>query len=69
MADTYQVIAQRQTIAQLEDGSYGPVMRVTFRTKLGVVTSVDVPANVYTADKARAMIEAQAAEVDAVQNL
>lgn len=69
MADDFQVIGQRQTIAQLEDGSYGPVMQITFRTKLGVVTLVNVPANVYTADKARAMIAAHAAEVDAVQNL
>lgn len=65
----FTVINQQTTIAQLPDGSYGNVVRIRFRTRLGVVGQVDVPAASYSRDSAVAAIEAQAQHLDEVQAL
>lgn len=63
------VLKQETVFASLEDGSVGQVVRVTFRTPLGVIGTVEVPARNYSADVAKAAIQAKAAELDEVQSL
>lgn len=69
MAATYEVTDQRQTIAELPDRTYGPVMRVTFRTVGGAVMSVDVPIGAYNVDNVRAAIEERVAHAEEIANL
>lgn len=69
MADTYTVVTQKQVVGQLPDGSFGPLMRVTFRTRGGTVSSLDIAPADYTADKVHEAIAAASAEIDAVGNL
>lgn len=63
------VLRQEQVIGKLPDNSYGPVVRVTYRTANNVVRWIDVPVEDYTADNVSALIEAQVDEIDAVTNL
>ncbi len=69
MADGYEVIDQQQTVGLLPDRTYGPVMRVTFRTSAGVVMMVDVPIGLYNVDNVRAAIEERVAHANEVSNL
>ena len=68
-AKGWTVLDQEQTVGRLPDRSYGPVMRVTFKTAAGVVRSLDVPVADYSAARVTELVEAAAAETDAVQNL
>lgn len=69
MADTYQVIDQQQTVGQLPDRTYGPVMRVSFRTVGGVVMMVDVPIGEYNVDNVRSAIEQRVAHSEEISQL
>ena len=68
-ARTWTVLDQEQTIGRLPDRTFGPVIRVTFRTGAGIVRSLDVPAADYSVDTVRALIDTAAAETDAVSGL
>lgn len=69
MADTFTVVSQRETIGRLPDNSYGPVVRVTFRTFGDVVLSVDIPASEYTVDNVKAAIEARVQHANDISQL
>jgi hypothetical protein len=66
---TWTVLDQEQTVGQLPDRSYGPIVRITFKTEAGIVRSVNIPVADYSVDQARTVIDAAASETDAVQNL
>ena len=67
--DSYTVIKQAQTIGRLPDDTFGPVVRVTFRTANGTVRSIDVDANAYNVDNVREAIEAEVQKIEDVANL
>lgn len=69
MADRWSVINQEQVIGKQPDNTYGPIMRVTYRTSTNVVRWVEIPINQYTADNVAAAIEAQVEQTDAISNL
>lgn len=69
MADGWSVINQEQVIGKLPDNTYGPVVRVTYRTTAGVVRSTDVPVKGYNAEAVAAQITAEVAEIEAVSGL
>lgn len=69
MADGYEVIDQHQTVGQLPDRTYGPVMRVTFRTVGNVVMMVDVPIGDYNVGNVRAAIEQRVADSEEIAQL
>lgn len=69
MAEAWSVVAQVPTVGKLPDGTFGDVVRVTFRTAAGNLGVVIVPATTYSAAAAREAIEAHAAELDAVTAL
>lgn len=68
-ARAWTVLDQEQTIGLLSDRTYGPVMRIKFRTAGNVVRSVDVPVADYSRDAVVARLDEAAAETDAIQNL
>lgn len=69
MAETYKVLSQRQTVARQADDTFGPVMRITFRTGAGVIASVDVPTADYNVDTVKAAIEERVIHADEIANL
>jgi hypothetical protein len=69
MAEGWQVLNQEQVIAKLPDNTYGPVVRVTFRTDAGVVRNIDVPVAAYDADTVRATIDAEVVKINEIANL
>lgn len=69
MADGWTVVKQEQTIAKLPDDTFGPVVRITFRTTAGIVRSIDVPVAEYNAATVAERIDNAAKETDAIQNL
>jgi hypothetical protein len=70
MADTYQVTGQRQTVEPTDTGSIARGVEITFTTKPSNVTStVVVPESQYTPDEVRRILEAAAANVEAVHTL
>jgi hypothetical protein len=73
MADEKQpawtVVGQTEDYGQNDAGAYVPGVRVTFRTAAGSTGSVFIPAEAYTADRARAVIGAMAAQMATVDHL
>lgn len=69
MAERWTILNQEQVIAKLPDNTYGPVVRITYRTSMGLVRSTDVPVVAYTADNVAAVINNEVDEIEAVQNL
>lgn len=69
MADNYNVVKQTTTIAQLPDGTFGQVVRVTFTTRGGALHAIDVPATSYNAENVKSMIEARVRESEAIDSL
>lgn len=65
----YTIVKQEETTAQLRDGSWGKVMRVTFRTAGNVVLSVNAEQDQYTAEGVRALIEEKVGHSEAIANL
>jgi hypothetical protein len=68
-APAWTVVGQTEDYGQNEQGAYVPGVRVTFRTANGSTGSVFIPAESYTADKARALVGAMAAQMAAVDHL
>lgn len=68
MAANYEVVKQETTIAQLPDGTFGQVVRITFRagTALHVL---DVPQSQYQVDTVRDLIEERVQTSEAITNL
>lgn len=69
MADTFTILDQEQTIGQLPDRTFGPVVKIKFRTAGGIVRQVDVPLPEYRADLVKARLEAESANTDEISNL
>jgi len=69
MADTWRVVAQRQTSDISRSGDFQDVMEVTVETTTGRVISVRIPIDQYSVDLANQIIEDRVAEVIAVDNL
>ncbi|MCH8992998.1 MAG: hypothetical protein IIA44_14765 [Acidobacteria bacterium] len=69
MADTWRVVAQRQTSDISRSGDFQDVMEVTVETTTGRVISVRIPVDQYNAELANQMIEDRVSEVIAVDNL
>lgn len=70
MADTYEVLGQRETTAQGPDGRFVDVVEVTYRSKgSGVVGHVDVPKSQYTVDRVHQLVDAATQAHDAVAKL
>lgn len=70
MADSYQVVSQRQTQTIDPSGNVVGVMEVTFMTQpSGVTASVDVPLAQYNAETVRAMIDARVDQIEQVHQL
>lgn len=63
------IIKQEQRTGKLPDGSFGDVVRVTYRTAGGTVRWADIPAELYSADNVRAVLDSDAAETDATATL
>jgi hypothetical protein len=62
-------VTSQQEGDDLQDGRFVPGVRVRFITAIGQSGSVFVPREQYNANTVRAMINAQAAEMDAVGGL
>lgn len=69
MADKWTVLRQEAMTAANPAGGFHQVIRVTFRTAAGVTSFVDVPRESYNVDNVRALIDAHAADLDAVASL
>lgn len=69
MADTWQVVSQRQTSDITPDGRFQEVMEVTAQTTGGTTFTVRVPIQSYQPDVVRAMIEERAAQILEVETL
>ena len=69
MADTWRVVAQRQTSDISRSGDFQDVMEVTVETTTGRSISVRIPVDQYSAELAKQIIEDRVAEVIAVDNL
>lgn len=68
-APLYVVTSQMETVAGTPDGRYVNGIKVTYRTRSGANGSVFLPLEEYTADNARALLDARAAEAEAIQTL
>ena len=68
MADNYEVVKQDTTIAQRRDGTYGNVVRITFRTSDGL-HQLDVEPSDYNVDRVRELIEERVRTSEAITNL
>lgn len=63
------VESQMETTDLGPAGQFVPGIRVTFKTRHGVVSSVFVPRERFTPETVRAAIQAHAEDLDAVQAL
>lgn len=63
-------ITNQQDVSDLgPDGMYVPGVRITFRTRAGVTSSVFVPKSNYTVETVRSIVDAQAATADAIAGM
>lgn len=69
MAGRWSVIAQRQFEELTAQGTFKPVVEVTFQLTSGTVGMVKIPSGLYTEDYVREQIEAVAGSMLAVENL
>lgn len=69
MADTWQVVTQRQTSDITPDGRFIEVMEVVVQLVSGTTITERIPIDQYSAAVAQARIEARVADVLAVENL
>lgn len=70
MDDRWVVLSQAEVTVPDQAGSgYVAAVRVTFRTALGNVGTVDIPRASYGVDAVRAAIDAHAATLDEISNL
>lgn len=70
MADAdYTVLTQDTVMTKRQDNTIGYVVRITFKTANGAVGIVEVPAETYTVDTAKAAIAERAAHLAEVQAL
>lgn len=64
------VIDQQERTGRLPNGSFGQVVRITYRTALGVVRSVDIDADTYrNVDAVKDIIDAEATRTDEIASL
>lgn len=69
MADTWQVVSQRQTSDITPDGRFIEVMEVVVQTVTGSTLTVRIPVDQYGPDTAQQIIEKRVSDVLAVENL
>lgn len=69
MADSWSITGQRQTTDLGPDGRFVDVWEITYQTTSGRSGSVRVPKAQYTADRVRQLVDAEVAEILAVDDL
>lgn len=70
MADTYDVTGQRRTTVVGPDGNVSYAVEIDFTTKPnGVASSITVPADSYTVEAVKPMLEAAAANIEGIHAL
>lgn len=69
MADNFTVIGQQHRTTLQPNGTFLPVVVVSFKIPSGATNQVEIPQSQYTAEYVRDRIEPLAAEMIAVENL
>ncbi len=69
MADTWQVVSQRQTSDITPDGRFIEVMEVVVQLDSGTTITERIPTDQYTPEVVQQRIEARVADVIEVENL
>lgn len=69
MAGRWTVISQRQFEELTPQGTFRPVVEVTYQLTSGTVGTVKVPVTLYSEEYVRDQIETQASAMMAVENL
>lgn len=69
MADTWQVVSQRQTSDITADGRFIEVMEVVVQLVSGSTITERIPIDQYTPEVVQERIDARVADVLAVENL
>jgi len=69
MSESWQVVGQRQSTVRNASGQFEDAMIVTVKTGKGNTFNLTIPMSQYTPANVHALIDAQAAQVDAVSSL
>lgn len=65
----YRVTSQQETVDRTPGGEYVNGIRIAYTTRSGAYGSVFIPMTDYTLAKAKAALDARAAEAEAIHNL
>ena len=65
----WRIVGQQETTSQGPDGRIGPGYQIAFTTEKGVRGTVFVPRDMYSPDNVRAIVAAQAYQIDQVQGM
>lgn len=68
-APLWTVTSQQETVDLASNGNYVAGTRITFRTRSGALGAVFVPTAEYTPDSVRRLLQARAADMEAVHNM